>query len=261
MPRRDEPLQAELRERILDTLRALLDERSFDVLSVADIIAAAGVSRASFYFYFQSKQAALAELVRRAVGQGHAAAKPWTSSATSLGPAPQADVETSGATNPGPAPQADVDPSGATNPGPAPRADTETSSDAEPRAALRAGIEAGADLWLANAGVLRAIVESWPADPHLRQLWLAQMDTFTEATVERIQADPAVTARLRGVDIEALAASLTWLGERLYYLAAARVPPFDDRSVLVATLERVWTSTLYGVELNAPDRRQSNRGV
>jgi AcrR family transcriptional regulator len=217
MPRRDEPLQAELRERILDTLRALLDERSFDLLSVADIIAAAGVSRASFYFYFQSKQAALAELVRRAVGQGHAAAKPWTSSA--INPA------------------------------------------AEPRAALRAGIEAGADLWLANAGVLRAIVESWPADPHLRQLWLAQMDTFTEATVERIQADPAVTARLRGADIEALAASLTWLGERLYYLAAARVPPFDDRSVLVATLERVWTSTLYGVELNAPDRRQSNRGV
>ncbi|MGC4811589.1 TetR/AcrR family transcriptional regulator [Micromonospora sp. DT228] len=203
MARRDEPARGdvELRERILDALRELLRERTFDTLSVAEIIAAAGVSRASFYFYFAGKQAALAELVRRAVGAGHEAAQPWV------------------------------------------------RGSASPGDALRAGIDAGADLWLSNAAVLRAIVESWASDPQLRELWLAQMATFTDAAVTRIEAErqakPAVAARLDGVDVGALAASLTWTGERLYYLAACGVPPFDDRRLLVDTMTHLWVSALY----------------
>ncbi|GAA3272583.1 TetR/AcrR family transcriptional regulator [Dactylosporangium vinaceum] len=191
--RRDVPVDGELRDRILDALRELLDARTFDSISVAEIIAAAGVARASFYFYFASKQAALAELVRQAVGQGHAAAEPWV------------------------------------------------SGSADPREALRQGIDAGAGLWLANAGVLRAIVESWGSDPQLRALWLAQMETFTQATLARIRL---FEQRLPGVDLPALAASLTWLGERLYYLAASGVAPFDDRKVLVDTLLHLWTRAL-----------------
>jgi AcrR family transcriptional regulator len=200
--RRDEtqPSGIELRERILDALRSVLQERTFDALSVAEIIAAAGVSRASFYFYFAGKQAALAELVRRAVGAGHEAAQPWL------------------------------------------------EDQAGPAEALRAGIDAGAGLWLDNAAVLRAIVESWASDPQLRELWLAQMATFTTAASARIeagrQADPAAT-RLHGVDVPALAASLTWAGERLYYLAACGIPPFDDRAILVDTLTHLWVSALY----------------
>lgn len=202
--RRDDPQHtgSELRERVLDALRQLLSERTFDTLSVADIIATASVSRASFYFYFPSKQAALAELVRRAVGAGHEAAQPWV------------------------------------------------QAQGSPPETLRAGIDAGARLWLDNAAVLRAIVESWASDPQLRELWLAQMATFTEAAVVRIEtdrrADPAAAARLDGVDVHALAASLTWTGERLYYLAACGVPPFHDRAVLVDTLTHLWVSALYG---------------
>ena len=111
------------------------------------------------------------------------------------------------------------------------------------------GIDAGADLWLSNAAVLRAIVESWASDPQLRELWLAQMATFTDAAVTRIEAErqakPAVAARLDGVDVGALAASLTWTGERLYYLAACGVPPFDDRRLLVDTMTHLWVSALY----------------
>jgi AcrR family transcriptional regulator len=202
--RRNEPDQsgAGLRERILDALRELLRDRTFDTLSVAEIIAAAGVSRASFYFYFAGKQAVLAELVRRAVGAGHEAAEPWV------------------------------------------------QAQAGARETLRRGIDAGAGLWLSHAAVLRAIVESWASDPQLRELWLAQMATFTDAAITRIeadrQADPAVEARLAGVDVPALAASLTWTGERLYYLAACGVPPFRDRAVLVDTLTHLWVSALYG---------------
>lgn len=119
----------------------------------------------------------------------------------------------------------------------------------DPRETLRAGIEAGAGLWSSHAAVLRAIVESWASDPQLRELWLTQMATYTDAAVTRIeadrQADPAVKARLDGVDVHALGASLTWTGERLYYLAACGVPPFDDRTVLVDTLTHLWVSALY----------------
>ena len=202
MARRDDPQQnGELRDRILDALRELLRERSFDTISVAEIITAAGVSRASFYFYFAGKQAVLAELVRDAVGAGHDVAEPWV------------------------------------------------RAQAGPRQTLRAGVEGGAELWLTNAAVLRAIVESWASDPQLRELWLAQMATFTEATIDRIeadrQADPAVAAKLADVDIPALAATLTWTGERLYYLAACGIPPFDNRAVLVDTLTHLWLSALY----------------
>src|SRR4051812_23832534 len=67
----------ELERAILAATERLLAERRFDELSVADILAAAGVSRASFYFYFASKHAVLAELVRGAVAEGHLAAQPW----------------------------------------------------------------------------------------------------------------------------------------------------------------------------------------
>ncbi|MER7280758.1 helix-turn-helix domain-containing protein [Dactylosporangium sp. NPDC000244] len=315
--RRDEPSDTELRERVLDALRELLDTRTFDSLSVAEIIAAAGVSRASFYFYFPSKQAALAELVRRAVGAGHVAAEPWLSSAApsadpravdasagplpgaggaSAGPLPGAGgasagpLPGAGGASAGPPPGAggaSAGPppgAGGASAGPPPEAAGDLdaarqgaadsrpsalgSSTAQgvpgsqtaaglpdalgpqtaagppealgPREALRHGIAAGADLWLANAGVLRAIVESWASDAQLRELWLAQMDTFTAATLARIADDPG----LEGVDLPALAASLTWLGERLYYLAASRIPPFDDREVLVDTLTHLWIRAL-----------------
>lgn len=113
-------------------------------------------------------------------------------------------------------------------------------------AALRAGVSDGARLWRENAGVLRAIVESWGSDDDLRALWLAQMNLFTEAAAARIEADPEARQRLGDLDGRAVAASLSWLGERLYYLAAAGVPPFDDEQVLVDVLTNAWTSALYG---------------
>ena len=67
----------DLREAILAATAELLADHQFGDLAVGDILAAAGVSRGSFYFYFDSKHDVLAELVRRAVAAGHAAAEPW----------------------------------------------------------------------------------------------------------------------------------------------------------------------------------------
>ena len=56
-PRAD---RADLRETILDALAQLLERGSFAELTVADILAAAAVSRGSYYFYFDSKHDVLA---------------------------------------------------------------------------------------------------------------------------------------------------------------------------------------------------------
>jgi AcrR family transcriptional regulator len=191
---------ADLREAILAATAGLLADRPFGELAVSDILTAAGVSRGTFYFYFDSKQDVLAELVRRAVSRGHDAAAPWL------------------------------------------------AVPADPAAALRTGITAGAQLWRANAPILRAIVENWRTDPRLEALWTEQMQTFTDATVAQINADPS--HRLAGQDIPAVAAALTWLGERLYYLAATGTPPFDDQDTLVSTLLHIWTSALYPPQLD-----------
>jgi AcrR family transcriptional regulator len=195
--RRDAAPGGDLREAILTATAGLLAERSFSDLAVSDILTAAGISRGSFYFYFDSKHAVLAELVRRAVAQGHEAAAPWL------------------------------------------------ARPADPATALRAGITAGARLWQVNAPVLRAIVESWRTDPRLTQLWLEQMQSFTDATVAQLSADPGPRRDLGGQSVPALAAALTWLGERLYYLAAIGIAPFDDQDTLISTLLHVWTTALY----------------
>jgi AcrR family transcriptional regulator len=187
----------DLREAILAATARLLADHCFGDLAVSDILTSAGVSRGTFYFYFDSKQAVLGELVRRSVAQGHAAAAPWL------------------------------------------------ANPADPATALRTGITAGAELWQASAPILRAIVENWRTDPRLTALWLEQMQTFTDATVAQITADPRARKTLSGQDIAAVASALTWLGERLYYLAATSTPPFDNQDILVSTLLHIWTSVLY----------------
>lgn len=174
---------------------------------MAAIIRTAEVSRASFYFYFASKQAVLAELVRDAVAEGMQAAEPWI------------------------------------------------GTDQDPITALRSGVRSGATLWQRNAGVLKAMVENWGTDDELRRLWLDQMNMFAQAAAARIRTDPIALEYLNGLQIEAVAASLTWLGERMYYLAAAEVPPFNDQSVLIDTLTNAWVSSIYGRQVSQSTTR------
>lgn len=79
---REEAGVRDVRALILDATERLLGSRRFESLSVADILDAAGVARGSFYFYFASKHAVLAELVRRAVSSAHQAAGIWTGDAS-----------------------------------------------------------------------------------------------------------------------------------------------------------------------------------
>ncbi len=65
-PRRRPPTRGDRREQaILDGARALLAERPLSQVSTDELAAAAGLSRSSLYFYFESKQAVLAALLDR----------------------------------------------------------------------------------------------------------------------------------------------------------------------------------------------------
>lgn len=89
-------------------------------------------------------------------------------------------------------------------------------------------------------------MENWQGDPRLGDLWLTQMQSFTRAAVSQISADPEAMAYLAGQDLEAVASGLTWLSERLYYLAAREIPPFGDEDALTGALVHIWASALYG---------------
>jgi AcrR family transcriptional regulator len=66
---------------IMAATERLLQERPFSELNVADIIAAAGVSRTTFYAYFSSRAAVLAECLRRVIGQIAVAVDPFLTDA------------------------------------------------------------------------------------------------------------------------------------------------------------------------------------
>ncbi len=71
-PRRYRPAEAA----ILEATERLLQDRPFFELAVNDIIAAAGVSRTTFYAHFGSRTAVLAECLRRVMGQVAVAVEP-----------------------------------------------------------------------------------------------------------------------------------------------------------------------------------------
>ena len=120
------------------------------------------------------------------------------------------------------------------------------ASSNERQAAIRQSIADGARLWAEQAPVLRAIVENWRTDPALTTLWLDQLTGYTKTTVERIEADRVSGAVSDSIDAQTLAAALTWLGERLYYLSALGLYPFDDQDKLINVLTHIWMSALYG---------------
>jgi TetR/AcrR family transcriptional regulator, ethionamide resistance regulator len=65
------------RDAIVAATERLLAEQRLSQLSVADIIAAAGISRTSFYAYFGSKTAVVAEALRRVTDQVMVAVEPF----------------------------------------------------------------------------------------------------------------------------------------------------------------------------------------
>jgi AcrR family transcriptional regulator len=129
-----------------------------------------------------------------------------------------------------------------------------TSTTADPVDALREGVAAGAELWRREAPVLRAIVEAAGTDSSLDALWRRQMDSFARTALTRLRDDQEAAAWLAGRDPVPIVTSLSWLGERVYYLAATGTAPFGDEQTVVDVLTDAWTLALYGRRGTDPPR-------
>ncbi|TGD89126.1 TetR/AcrR family transcriptional regulator [Mycolicibacterium sp. CH28] len=62
---------------VLKATEAVLQARSLDEIAIADILRESGVSRTSFYFYFESKDAVAAALLRQISGEFRDAMTLW----------------------------------------------------------------------------------------------------------------------------------------------------------------------------------------
>jgi AcrR family transcriptional regulator len=67
----------DIEQSVCDATERLLETRLFADLSVADVIAEAGVSRASFYFYFASKYDLLSAVSARAIDEVYELTRSW----------------------------------------------------------------------------------------------------------------------------------------------------------------------------------------
>jgi AcrR family transcriptional regulator len=123
---------------------------------------------------------------------------------------------------------------------------TAVDSDRDPITALRHGTVAGARLWREHAAILRAIVEAAGTDAALDTMWRAQLDRFTQVALHRLDGDAEAAAWLAQRDPLPIVTALTWLGERVYYLAATGTAPFTSEQVVVDVLTDAWASALYG---------------
>ena len=77
-PRRRGPTKGDLKEQaILETCERLLGERPLRDITVDELAAGAGISRPSFYFYFESKSAVLRALVERIADEMYRESERW----------------------------------------------------------------------------------------------------------------------------------------------------------------------------------------
>jgi TetR/AcrR family transcriptional regulator, ethionamide resistance regulator len=80
-PRRRGPTKGDLKEQaILETCEPLLGERQLRGITVDELAAGAGLSRPSFYFYFESKNGVLRALVERIADEMYTESERWLES-------------------------------------------------------------------------------------------------------------------------------------------------------------------------------------
>ncbi|WP_223297597.1 TetR/AcrR family transcriptional regulator [Catenulispora acidiphila] len=269
----------EVREAILVATRRLLDERRFDELSVADILTAAGVARGSFYFYFAGKNQVLAELTRRAVALGHEAAEPWLASTDdpretirhgisegaklwrAEAPVLRAMVENwrsdeelgelwlslMSSFTAGTAERIAADRAGEEQ-GAGEQTAGEQSAGEHTAGDRAAGEQSAGNQSVGGRGVGEQTVgEQSAVDRGIGEHTVGEQSAGALAAGEQTaggQSD-AGAVPTSSVNTDDLAAALTWLGERLYYLAAIGVEPFADEDALVDVLTHIWMSVLH----------------
>ena len=116
--------------------------------------------------------------------------------------------------------------------------------EGEPIAALRESHRGVVETCVKHGHVIRAIVEAAPLDERLEQAWQSFMQRWDDVVEARIVAQKQ-EGLIPPCDARRIANALNSLDVNLVVAAFGRHPQDDPRDVL-ETMNRVWSSTLYG---------------
>jgi AcrR family transcriptional regulator len=115
----------------------------------------------------------------------------------------------------------------------------------DPERDIRVALEGIATVYVTHGPVLRALADAAPTDERVESAYRTLVQTFVEASAERIRAEQRAGRTARDLDAEETARALTWLCERYLSEAFGR-PPQEEVARAVDVLDRIWLATLYG---------------
>lgn len=122
-----------------------------------------------------------------------------------------------------------------------------------PAERVRLALEGVVSVYGENADLLRVAAEVSTYDDEVRDMWLAIIERFIDATAEHISSEQdkgLIAARL---EPRATAESLVWMNERLSYIYLGRGERTPEE--LVEAMAPVWTAALYPGVVPSDDLR------
>jgi TetR/AcrR family transcriptional regulator, ethionamide resistance regulator len=191
---------------VLAVTEKLLVEFGLEELTVGDILEASGVSRTSFYAYFESKHSAVAALAERVVTEIYD--ELWTKVADPTTPVPP------------------------------------TAADAYD--GLKTMFRSTIIRWRDHRAVLLAAAQGWRANPDAYASWSTNFRRYSEAMrgyIERVRETHDTTKEPSAV---ALATACEWVAESLLYVSTTGdAPELDDVDEAAATLATLIAGAVY----------------
>jgi hypothetical protein len=94
-----------------------------------------------------------------------------------------------------------------------------------------------------QANLLRVATEVSTYDEEVREVWLAIVERFIEATAEHVRSEQAAGLIPESLDPRATAEALVWMAERCCYIYLGRRERGPKQ--VVDALAPVWTAALY----------------
>ncbi len=120
----------------------------------------------------------------------------------------------------------------------------------QPTPDVRHALEGVAAVYLEHGPVLRALADAAGADAHVETTYRGLVQAFVDATARRIRQQQLAGRIPANLEADETARALIWLNER-YLSEAFGTTPHSDVDTVVATLDHIWTATLYGSDHNA----------
>ena len=112
-----------------------------------------------------------------------------------------------------------------------------------PAERVRVALEGVVAVYAEHAGLLRVATEVSTYDEEVREVWIAIVERFIEATAEHIRSEQSKGLIAAGLDPRATAEALVWMNERCSYIYLGRGERRPEE--LVEAMAPVWTAALY----------------